>query len=266
MSPIAGAAAVHCAVRRKRRRAPIFTSSGACSPPLEPVRRDDDGGYGGRSGECAEARGLHAGMRSSHFHIPLNLLARRSQRGCGFDASCDMPEPEPGETLPKVRRAWERGGGEGGKERHRRGSARSRHAPVALLPSSGPRPSSPHAPRRVSERPAPAGVPRSQPVGRPLAARAQIEVRARRGARARDEKRGTRHEARGTGRDEECRRLPQGGGPSKSGVAGCVARALVGWALVTGRSDLECLRRAESSGIAPAMLKCVEMRNQAAWS
>ena len=36
-----------------------------------------------------------------------------------------------------------------------------------------------------------------------------------------------------------------GGGQSKSGVAGCVARALVGWALVTGRSDSECLRRAE---------------------
>ena len=166
-----------------------------------------------------------------------------------------MPEPELGETIPKVCRAWERGGGEGVKERHRRGSARSHHDPVSLLPSS--------APRRVSERPAPAGVPRSQPVGRPLAARAQIEVRARRGARARDEERGTRHEARGV---TKCRRLPQGGGPSKSGVAGCVARAVVGWALVTGRSDLECLRRAESSGIAPAMLKCVEMRNQAAWS
>ena len=73
------------------------------------------GGYGGRSGKCAEGRGLHAGMRSSRFPLPALLLARRSSRGCGPDASCDVPEPELGDTLPKVRRAWERGGGEGGK-------------------------------------------------------------------------------------------------------------------------------------------------------
>ena len=109
--------------------------------------------------------------------------------------------------LPRVGEGWRRKV----KERHRRGSARSRHAPVSLLPSSAPRRVSPHAPRGVSEQPVSTVVPRSQPVGRPLAARAQIEVRARRGARARDEERGTRHEARGTGRDEECRRLPRGG-------------------------------------------------------
>ena len=54
-------------------------------------------------------------------------------------------------------------------------------------------------------------------------------------------------------------------GPSKNGVVGCVARALAGWALVTCRSDLDSLRRAESNGIAPAMLQCVEVRKQAAW-
>ena len=83
---------------------------------------------------------------------------------------------------------------------------------LCCTPRPRPRPAPPHAPRRVSEWPAPAVASRSQPVGRPLAARAQIEVRARRGARARDEERGTRHEARGTRqrRDEECRCLPHG--------------------------------------------------------
>ena len=155
-------------------------------------------------------------MRSSRFHLPAHLLARRSPRGRGPDASRDVPEPELGDPLREVRRPGEWGGGEGGNGRHRRGSAGSCHDPVSLLHPSGPRPAPPHAlahaPRRVSEWPAPAVASRSQPVGRPLAARAQIEVRARRGARARDEERGTRHEARGTRqrRDEECRCLPHG--------------------------------------------------------
>ena len=201
MAPIAGAAAVHCAVRRKRHRAPASTSSGACSPPLEPVRRDADGGYGGRSGECAEDQGLPAGRRSSRFHVPAHLLARRSSRGRGPDAFRDVPESELGDALSNLRRAGERGGGEGGNGRHRRGSARTDRDPVSLLPPSGPHPAPPHAPRRVSEWPAPAVAPRSQPVGRPLAARAQIEGRARRGARMWHEGRGTRgarHEGRGT--------------------------------------------------------------------
>ena len=95
--------------------------------------------------------------------------------------------------LPRVGEGWRRKV----KERHRRGSARSRHAPVSLLPSSAPRRVSPHAPRGVSEQPVSTVVPRSQPVGRPLAARAQmkLELGAERG-------RGARNEARGTRRDE----------------------------------------------------------------
>ena len=50
----------------------------------------------------------------------------------------------------------------------------------------------PHSPLGVSERPAAAVAPRSQPVGRSLAARAQTEGRARCRARARHEGRGTR--------------------------------------------------------------------------
>ena len=115
---------------------------------------------------------------------------------------------------------------------------------------SGPRPLSPHA--------ANPSVVRS-----PRARRSRFELDAERGRRTRNEERGTRHEARGSGVTKSVGVCLMG--PSKNGVAGCVARALAGWALVTCRSDLDSLRRAESNGIAPAMLQCVEVRKQAAW-
>ena len=193
--------------------------------------------------------------------------------------SRDMPEPELGETIPKVCRAWERGGGEGVKERHRRGSARTDRDPVSLLHPSGPHPAPPHAPRRVSphaprgvsEQPVSTVVPRSQPVGRPLAARAQIEGRARRGARMWHEGRGTRREARGARDEGPLRRRARYVRGGRVVTARC--RTLDAWraCLTDGRSPTRPLVVAQNSELLDVTRKqavdcdasqCDEMRKK----
>ena len=117
-----------------------------------------------------------------------------------------MPEPKLGETIPKVCRAWERGGGEGVKERHRRRlralPSRPSVSAALLRPAArlAPRPAGRLRAARVHCRPA-------QPTRRPSARRARAD-RGSSSARSEGEGRGTRNEARGV---TKCRHSASGG-------------------------------------------------------
>ena len=180
-----------------------------------------------------------------------------------------MPEPELGETtakvLPRVGEGWRRGREGASQERLRALPSRPSVSAALLRPAArlAPRPAGRLRAARVHCRPA-------QPTRRPSARRARAD-RGSSSARSEGEGRGTRNEARGTRHEArgvtKCRHSASGGRAVKEWC--CWMRGARACRMGARHGSLR-LRMFEesrtSSGIAPAMLQCVEMRNQAAWS